>query len=499
MTCPFIVNTLHPFCNMGLSGETLLTVAKSKSGPKVRIMAWRLSDSVVRGFLDNRTRGAVRGYVYIEGVPTPLILDLKGNAQPDIADCCLLFQRVRGKALALKGFVTPSNPAHLQSGVAGHITASRKAKVLRLPPKYRKNGVEDLQAALRDLGVEGVARLPRQTANLLHVEWYSESHGRVLIESGDFSISISGPEWKPAPLTPSDLLDELLMEASTLDEQLKIEIENAWFEVEPDETMDEFQWESVFREGDALTDRANELFEKHADQPDFDEILARELGWDVVDDSDDSSDTPFYANDLDDPGLLIDSVASFNDDDEPDIDTDADAEDKEHNEFPGSPPVAEREGIDWVRDDQGRVLHPLAKHLCDQSTTMWRWYTDQKFLGDGADEDLHEMLRQSELAATRCAGALHHLAYKDQSRQPGYVVARLKRSLGHIHLAIAAASRLTSKKSVPIDCLKPFQKELFVSREQILNQMTRFRRLQRDLKDDGPDREGSSSDDKRGF
>lgn len=466
-------------------------------------MAWRLSDSVVRGFLDNRTRGSVRGYIYLEGSSTPLILDLKGNAQPDIAGCCLLFQRARGKAHGLKGFLTPPNPSHLQSGVAGHITASRKAKVLLLPPKYRTNGVDDLQAALRDLGVEGVARLPKQTANLLHVEWYSESHGRVLIESSDFSMSISAPEWKPAPLTPSDLLDELLMEASTLDEQLKIEIENAWFEVEPDQAMDEFQWESIFREGDALTDRANELFEKHADQPDFDEILARELGWDVVDDPEDNADIPFDPNDSDEPGIHIDYVSNNGegendgdrDSDEHDVDEDA----KDHTEFPGGPPVAEREGIDWVRDEQGRILHPLAKHLCDQSTTMWRWYTDQKFLGDGADEDLHEMLRQSELAATRCAGALHHLAYKDQTRQPGYVVARLKRSLGHIHMAMAAASRLASKKSVPLDCLKPFQKELFFSREQILNQMTQFRRLQKNYKDDGPDRDESTGDNKRGF
>ena len=31
--------------------------------------------------------------------------------------------------------------------------------------------------------------------NSLHLEWFSESNGRVLIESADFKVTVSAPDW----------------------------------------------------------------------------------------------------------------------------------------------------------------------------------------------------------------------------------------------------------------------------------------------------------------
>src|SRR5207244_2043762 len=54
-------------------------------------MAFRIHDSVVRGEIDNRVKGIVRGKIWIEGRPEPVILELKGNAWPDLAGCLLTF------------------------------------------------------------------------------------------------------------------------------------------------------------------------------------------------------------------------------------------------------------------------------------------------------------------------------------------------------------------------------------------------------------------------
>ena len=54
-------------------------------------MAFRIHDSVVRGEIDNRVKGIVRGRIWLEGRAEPVVLELKGNAWPDLAGCLLTF------------------------------------------------------------------------------------------------------------------------------------------------------------------------------------------------------------------------------------------------------------------------------------------------------------------------------------------------------------------------------------------------------------------------
>ncbi len=54
-------------------------------------MAFRIHDSVVRGEIDNRVKGIVRGKIWVEGRAEPVVLELKGNAWPDLAGCLLTF------------------------------------------------------------------------------------------------------------------------------------------------------------------------------------------------------------------------------------------------------------------------------------------------------------------------------------------------------------------------------------------------------------------------
>ena len=47
-------------------------------------MAFRIHESVVRGEIDNRVKGVVRGKIWVEGRADPVTLDLNGNAWPDL-------------------------------------------------------------------------------------------------------------------------------------------------------------------------------------------------------------------------------------------------------------------------------------------------------------------------------------------------------------------------------------------------------------------------------
>src|SRR2546426_8791755 len=92
-------------------------------------MAFRIHDSVVRGELDNRVKGIVGGKIWLEGRKDPVILELRGNAWPDLAGCLLTFSNPQKRV----------PHAHLDSlnsiqrGGIGDLTASRKVRVFDVP------------------------------------------------------------------------------------------------------------------------------------------------------------------------------------------------------------------------------------------------------------------------------------------------------------------------------------------------------------------------------
>src|SRR5260370_19505252 len=92
-------------------------------------MACSIHDSVGRGEIDNRVRGVVRGKIWVEGRAEPVVLELNGNAWPDLAGCLLTFTNPQDRA-----------PHHhldslhpVQRGSIGDLTASRKVRVFDLP------------------------------------------------------------------------------------------------------------------------------------------------------------------------------------------------------------------------------------------------------------------------------------------------------------------------------------------------------------------------------
>jgi hypothetical protein len=143
-------------------------------------MAWRIHDSVLRGEIDNRVKGIVRGRVWVEGRAEPVVLELRGNAHPDLAGCLLTFTNPRPR-LPYPG-LDSLDP--LQRGTIGDLTASRKVRVPSVP-------LEEFLHWSEEKG-----RPPSHWANCLYLEWFSEANGRVVIESADYELNISAPEWR---------------------------------------------------------------------------------------------------------------------------------------------------------------------------------------------------------------------------------------------------------------------------------------------------------------
>ncbi|HEU5248129.1 MAG TPA: hypothetical protein VFU09_13655, partial [Candidatus Udaeobacter sp.] len=90
-------------------------------------MAWRLHEHVLRGKIDNRTRGRVTGEIWLAGIDQPLVLELTGDCAPDLVGCELSFENPNPIPMTTKP------PAHQQRGPAGDITAARKVRVFDVP------------------------------------------------------------------------------------------------------------------------------------------------------------------------------------------------------------------------------------------------------------------------------------------------------------------------------------------------------------------------------
>ena len=121
-------------------------------------MAFRIHDNVVRGEIDNRVKGIVRGRIWLEGRAEPIVLELKGNAWPDLAGCLLAFSNPQERINHQQ--MDSLHP--VQRGSIGDLTASRKVRVYDVP----------LEDALAMIGRE--EKPPEHMANSLYLEWFRQ-------------------------------------------------------------------------------------------------------------------------------------------------------------------------------------------------------------------------------------------------------------------------------------------------------------------------------------
>ena len=402
-------------------------------------MAWRLHEHVLRGKVDNRTRGRVTGEIWLAGVDQPLLLELTGDCAPDLAGCELSFENPVPIPMATKP------PAPQQRGPAGDITAARKVRVFDVPP--------DEAIAMSRRG----KKPPEHMANAVYLEWFSERTGRMVIESTDYHLEISVPVWR---YTKEEIAER---DRRIVEEETPFAI--AITRDAGTQEWDEIRYEQFLRESDALTEKYGRLLEKYADHPDSERIIARVMGWSWLEEALDRQ---------------IEEEESEQENESDDLEPKGDQQKKDESEDDIEPyelaaPDPMREGIDWVRDERGHILHPIEKRAHDALHSLLDELKTTERFPEGEYEQVAGFVSGFMTLSAKLAGALGGVARGDDFFEPGMIVAWLKRILEILNTTIAAADATTGKDFLPAERFAYFRSELFAIREEVLELIKELR------------------------
>ena len=138
---------------------------------------------VTRGEIDNTVRGCVTGTLWLLGREQPMTLDLDGDAWPDLAGCKLSFENPN----PIPQPKYDEGLSMIQTGSVGDITASQKLKKLLVPEEEWLKALEEKR----------FHEVPWVLSNSLYLEWFSNSNGRIVIQTTDYVLTISERQWEP--------------------------------------------------------------------------------------------------------------------------------------------------------------------------------------------------------------------------------------------------------------------------------------------------------------
>jgi hypothetical protein len=207
----------------------------------------------------------------------------------------------------------------------------------------------------------------------------------------------------------------------------------AGYEGESERMWDEYDWERFLREQDQKTEKYMQLLEKYLDDPQRDEIIAREMGWTQLLDAKD------WSAEVD---ALLDEDPEEDDDLEPD------------------------QGAKSVETFEEHSLYRAAFAL-----TIWiDQLFDQKPLLQNEPAAI-KLATHSALASAKLAAALSG----DDVDEIGMTIAYLKRALKAITISMDAAEQLLSEKLITRAQHSVLQQRLFQVRDGIITLMGEYR------------------------
>ncbi|MBA4136924.1 MAG: hypothetical protein C0518_06365 [Opitutus sp.] len=237
-------------------------------------MAWRLDEHVIRGEIDNRTRGRTTGRIWFAGRTDPVELALDGNCWRDLAGRRLEFVNPEPKP------GLPESFAARQQGAVGDITASRKVKVPDIP-------LDDLH-----LYYKTGREMPWHWGNSLYLEWVSARNGRVVIETASFELKIVGePAWEMSEAEEQDQrranaaaldsfmarMDEALAQRRERKEQKSPVQDDEAAPGNAGEPMTEEEADQMQARSNLLADRIEVRMAREREEADYGKILEEEI------------------------------------------------------------------------------------------------------------------------------------------------------------------------------------------------------------------------------
>ena len=207
------------------------------------------------------------------------------------------------------------------------------------------------------------------------------------------------------------------------------------FESEPDRAWDEYDWERCLKQQDQKTEKYMDLLEKYLDDPQRDEIIAREMGWSELLGEKDWSDE-------------VDAL--MNEDWRP-------GDEDDTRDDPRTSPVETFEEHSLYR--AAFALTVWIDKLFDQYPSLQN------------EPAAVKLATHSALASAKLAAALND----DDVDEIGMTIAYLKRALKAITVSMDAAARLFSDKLVAAAQHAVLQQRLFQVRDGIITLMGEYR------------------------
>ncbi|MEW5800095.1 MAG: hypothetical protein AB1728_13935 [Bacteroidota bacterium] len=185
-----------------------------------------------------------------------------------------------------------------------------------------------------------------------------------------------------------------------------------------DKPMDEFEWEEWMEKNDEMVDKYSALMDKYMDDPNRDDIIAKEMGWD---------------KDEDDDGIERPWLKEF----EESLDH-SDDEVEEGDEWKVAAGIKEDSDIPDVEDD------PLYQLSFSFSTDFIKWF-DVLPERVHNDEQMQVAARHALIPAAKIAGASGGSGDDDDKDQLGMQLAIYKRGLAAANTTLAALTTAKEK------------------------------------------------------
>jgi hypothetical protein len=206
---------------------------------------------------------------------------------------------------------------------------------------------------------------------------------------------------------------------------------------EPDRIWDEYDWERFLQQQDRKTEKYMELLERYIDDPNRDQIIAREMGWNHLLDKD-GREWEKSVDSLFEEELIAEEEGGENDDDKDE-------------------------------EEDGFEVHPL--YQASFALTVW---IDQLF------EEVRDLQNQPgavklsthvAIASAKLAAALSD----DDVDEIGMTIAYLKRALKAVMTAIDGAIQLRKERAIDSDRFGTLNQRLFQIRDGIIQLMGEYR------------------------
>jgi hypothetical protein len=351
-------------------------------------MAWRIDEAVIRGEIDNTVEGRTTGKVWLVGREDPLVLDLDGDCLRDLAGTRLMFVNPAPQEQADALTLVPQ-----QTGLIGDMTASRRCRVPDLM-SLESEGQEERH----------------EWRNVLSLEWFSNTNGRVVIESDSFQLEISAHEWSmDEDAEAAQQLSNLHAMREFIGQVIQRKENEEGNEAASE--MNEYEWEERLKESDRLTDAYQEVLEKYMEDPEGERKEAFVMGWDGLLDAMADQEEEEERGDFD--------ASDFSD-----MEEEEDEEDDEEGWM----------DADDFGDEDSHPLQARAQEIALRAMDLMERESKP-------DSPAHAVVSNLLQVTGKLAGALNGRS-SGYEPETGYVLAVLKRCLSWLNEAVGACQEL---------------------------------------------------------